>query len=152
MQMPATFEALTSPEIGDTARRYLQGADADGENRMKIVKAVWDAVGTESASRHELYERFALGPPHITSMIHLHEGNLDVYEALADDLLGSYSLEDAIAESKNGWKPSSLATSPRPAAVRTGAVEGEGTIASVSKQGIKVPRPNPIVAMSKQKR
>lgn len=38
--------------------RYLRGSgDIAAVDRVKILKLVWDAIGTEFAGRHELYER-----------------------------------------------------------------------------------------------
>ena len=147
MQAPASFEAFIGEGIAPVSRRYMQGAGVDGVTRTKVLKAVWDAVGTEFASRHELYERFALGPMHVTMMAMLGEAHIDVYEALADDLLGSYDLDTAVAEAAH-WTPPTRPTRARRGGTRVGAVEGPGTIATVKAQGITVPRPNPIVLMA----
>lgn len=147
MQAPASFEAFVNEDIAPISRRYMQGARIDGENRTKILKAAWDAIGSEFASRHELYERFALGPMHVTMMSLMGEARIDVYEALADDLLDSYSLADAVDEA-TAWSPPVLPRGARPAGVRVGITEGAGTIATVRHQGIKVPRPNPVALMA----
>ena len=38
--------------------RYVRGSNGIGyKERIKIMKLLWDAVGTEFGGRHELYER-----------------------------------------------------------------------------------------------
>jgi 4-hydroxyphenylacetate 3-monooxygenase len=37
--------------------RYVRGSnDIDYKERIKIMKLLWDAIGTEFGARHELYE------------------------------------------------------------------------------------------------
>ena len=38
--------------------KYVRGSNGyDAVDRVKLMKLIWDAVGTEFGSRHELYER-----------------------------------------------------------------------------------------------
>ena len=47
-----------SPELRPYLDRYLRGSDGTGAvDRIKLMKLLWDAVGTEFGGRHELYER-----------------------------------------------------------------------------------------------
>jgi len=46
------------PELRPYLDRYLRGSHGtDAIGKMKIMKLVWDAIGSEFGSRHELYER-----------------------------------------------------------------------------------------------
>src|SRR5512132_4128044 len=46
------------PELRPYLDRYLRGSDgAAASERVKLMKLLWDAVGTEFGGRHELYER-----------------------------------------------------------------------------------------------
>jgi 4-hydroxyphenylacetate 3-monooxygenase len=150
IQAPASYEAFVNEEIAPTSRRYMQGAAVDGETRTKLIKAVWDAVGSEFAMRHELYERFALGPVHTTMLTFMNEARIDVYEAFVEDLLSTYDLQDAVREAA-AWTPPQFPKGARPKSVRTGAAETPGTVATVSARGIKADRPNPVV-MAEQRR
>ena len=46
-----------NPDIRPYIDRYLRGSnDYDAENRVKLMKLLWDAIGSEFGARHELYE------------------------------------------------------------------------------------------------
>jgi 4-hydroxyphenylacetate 3-monooxygenase len=45
-------------EIRPLLDRYLRGSQGQGsEERVKVLKLLWDAIGSEFGGRHELYER-----------------------------------------------------------------------------------------------
>jgi 4-hydroxyphenylacetate 3-monooxygenase len=47
-----------TPEIRPLLDRYVRGSNGyDAESRVKLMKLMWDAVGSEFGGRHELYER-----------------------------------------------------------------------------------------------
>ncbi|MBC2875407.1 MULTISPECIES: 4-hydroxyphenylacetate 3-hydroxylase family protein [Streptomyces] len=61
---PADFRA---PGLRPLLDVYLRGADGGGaEERAKLMKLVWDGVGSEFASRHELYESLHAANPEVT--------------------------------------------------------------------------------------
>lgn len=46
-----------SPEIRPYLDRYLRGSnDYDAVSRVKLMKLLWDSIGSEFGARHELYE------------------------------------------------------------------------------------------------
>jgi aromatic ring hydroxylase len=46
-----------NPEIRPYLDRYLRGSNGyDAEDRVKLMKLMWDAIGSEFGGRHELYE------------------------------------------------------------------------------------------------
>jgi 4-hydroxyphenylacetate 3-monooxygenase len=47
-----------TPELRSYLDKYLRGSNGyDALERVKLLKLLWDAVGTEFGGRHELYER-----------------------------------------------------------------------------------------------
>ncbi|WP_217636070.1 4-hydroxyphenylacetate 3-hydroxylase family protein [Geodermatophilus siccatus] len=47
-----------TPEVRPYLDRYVRGSNGiDAVDRVKLMKALWDSVGTEFGGRHELYER-----------------------------------------------------------------------------------------------
>ena len=47
-----------TPEIRPLLDRYVRGSNGyDAVSRVKLMKLMWDAVGSEFGGRHELYER-----------------------------------------------------------------------------------------------
>ncbi|UQI45541.1 Pyoverdin chromophore biosynthetic protein pvcC [Streptomyces sp. HU2014] len=56
-----------SPELRPYLDTYMRGANGIGsEERVKLMKLVWDSVGSEFASRHELYENLHAANPEVT--------------------------------------------------------------------------------------
>jgi len=87
--------------------KYLRGSHgADAVERVKVMKLLWDAVGTEFGGRHELYERNYAGNHENTRLELLFgqmaDGQLDGYKALVDQCLAEYDLD--------GWQVPDLAS------------------------------------------
>jgi 4-hydroxyphenylacetate 3-monooxygenase len=56
--LPSSARDLMNPEIDADLARYVRGSDGMGHReRIKIMKLLWDAIGSEFGGRHELYER-----------------------------------------------------------------------------------------------
>lgn len=86
------------PEIRADLDRYLRGSNGNTAlDRSKIMKALWDSIGSEFAARHELYELNYWGQPEKTYVDILNvagvDGQLDDARALVDDILSDYDLE-----------------------------------------------------------
>jgi 4-hydroxyphenylacetate 3-monooxygenase len=91
---------FAAPELRPYLDRYVRGSGgATAEARVKLMKLLWDAVGTEFGGRHELYEinysgsheeirRYALFGA-------LAAGKVDEWKGFAETCLAEYDL--------NGW-------------------------------------------------
>ena len=56
--LPSSVKDFANPAIEPYLRQYVRGSHGiPYDERIKILKLLWDAVGTEFAGRHELYER-----------------------------------------------------------------------------------------------
>jgi 4-hydroxyphenylacetate 3-monooxygenase len=55
VQLPVSLAEFDSP-IGEDLERSLSGAHISGRDKARLLKLVWDLVGTEFGARHELYE------------------------------------------------------------------------------------------------
>ena len=55
VQLPVSMAEFDSPIAGDLGRS-LSGAAISGRDKARLLKLVWDLVGTEFGARHELYE------------------------------------------------------------------------------------------------
>jgi 4-hydroxyphenylacetate 3-monooxygenase len=77
---------------------YLRGSNGiDAVTRVKVMKLLWDSVGTEFAGRHELYERNYAGNHENTRVellfSQLASGQIDDYRSFVDQCLAEYDLD-----------------------------------------------------------
>lgn len=55
---PSTGQDFNVPEIASYLEKYVRGSyGMEAMDRIKLMKLLWDAIGTEFGGRHELYER-----------------------------------------------------------------------------------------------
>jgi 4-hydroxyphenylacetate 3-monooxygenase len=99
--LPSGARDLKNPESDRVLARYLRGSDGmTHRERMKLMKLLWDAVGTEFGGRHELYERNYAGNHEdirIQSLLNARaSGSLDAMMALADQCMSEYD--------EDGWR------------------------------------------------
>ncbi|WP_028813842.1 4-hydroxyphenylacetate 3-hydroxylase family protein [Streptomyces flavidovirens] len=92
IQLPASAEDLLHPELGPLVKKYIRSPGHPAEDRIKLLKLAWDALGSEFAGRHEQYERFYHGAPHIYLMQQVWEGDTGACESLAQACLDGYTL------------------------------------------------------------
>jgi 4-hydroxyphenylacetate 3-monooxygenase len=88
------------PELRPYLDKYLRGSNGyDAEQRMKLMKLLWDAIGSEFGGRHELYERNYAGNQENIRMEVLStaitNGVAEACKGLAEQCMGEYDL--------NGW-------------------------------------------------
>ena len=93
--LPSSVRDLANPAIEPYLRRYVRGSHDIGHvERIKILKLLWDAVGTEFAGRHELYERnYSGGWEDIRAQVLTgarRGGSLREMEALVDQCMSEY--------------------------------------------------------------
>jgi 4-hydroxyphenylacetate 3-monooxygenase len=99
--LPSSVKDFDNPAIEPYLMRYVRGSHGiDYKERIKIMKLLWDAVGTEFGGRHELYE-FNYAGNHEDIRIHAlwnvrGSGALDRMVALAEQCMADYD--------EQGWK------------------------------------------------
>ncbi len=89
---------LKSSEIRPYLDRYVRGSNGMGaEERIKIMKLLWDAIGSEFGGRHELYERNYAGNHEQIKIENVNaaeaSGLMEEFEAFADRCLDEYDLD-----------------------------------------------------------
>jgi 4-hydroxyphenylacetate 3-monooxygenase len=86
------------PEVRHYLDQYVRGSHGyDAENRIKVMKLLWDAIGSEFGGRHELYERNYAGNHENIRLEVLAAaqatGMVDDYKRLAEQCLNEYNLQ-----------------------------------------------------------
>lgn len=96
----ASFRDLQNPQWRGLLDTYFQGTDSTAEQRMQLVKLLWDAIGSEFGGRHELYEHNYAGNNEQVRLDMLNHctsaGTLQQCTGLVDRCLADYDLD--------GWK------------------------------------------------
>src|ERR1700716_3067847 len=99
--LPSSARDFRNPEIDKYLAKYVRGSHGIGyKERIKVMKLLWDSIGTEFGGRHELYEMNYAGNHEdirIQAMWNARTtGTLDGMIALADECLSDYD--------ENGWR------------------------------------------------
>ena len=66
IQLPSSVADFANPEMAKDIERYIQSPGTTAQTRVKLMKLVWDAIGSEFAGRHAQYEMFYAGAPFVT--------------------------------------------------------------------------------------
>jgi len=97
---PSSAEDLKNPELRPLIDKYYRGSASSAEERVKLFKLIWDAIGTEFGARHELYEINYSGNHEQVRMdvVNFSERKrlVEQYTAFADACMAEYDLD--------GWK------------------------------------------------
>ena len=60
--LPSSAADFANPEIAADLERYMRSGKADARTRVKLMRVIWDFLGSEFGSRHAQYEKFYGGP------------------------------------------------------------------------------------------
>ena len=99
--LPSSTKDFKNPAIDKYLAKYVRGSHGIGyKERIKVMKLLWDAIGTEFGGRHELYEMNYAGNHEDIRIQALwnarSSGALDGMVALAEQCLGDYD--------EDGWR------------------------------------------------
>lgn len=103
--LPGSVKDFESDEVRPYLNRFVRGSNGyEAVDRVKLLKLLWDAVGSEFAGRHALYETNYGGnyeDIRIQTMLQaMGTGQLAAMQGFADKCLSEYDL--------NGWTSSDL--------------------------------------------
>jgi len=93
IQLPATVDDLRAPASAADVERYVRWPHAGAAMRVKLLKLLWDAVGSEFASRHLQYEMFYAGEPPAIQLREFRNFDWAAAEELVDQCLASYDMD-----------------------------------------------------------
>jgi 4-hydroxyphenylacetate 3-monooxygenase len=94
-----------TPELRPYLDKYLRGSNGyDAVERVKLLKILWDAIGTEFGGRHELYERNYAGNYEAIRLenllMALANGEASGLKTFIDQFMAEYDLD--------GWRVADL--------------------------------------------
>ncbi len=93
--LPSHAKDLQNPEIAKYLEKYVRGSNGiDYKARIKTMKLLWDAVGSEFGARHELYEMNYAGGHELVrqfGLVHAQAtGSLDQMVGFAEQCMADY--------------------------------------------------------------
>jgi 4-hydroxyphenylacetate 3-monooxygenase len=93
---PSSYKDLLNEDLRPLIDKYYRGSESTAEQRVKLFKLIWDAIGTEFGARHALYERNYSGNNEQIRLDVLNfarvKGHLDGFTSFADQCMGEYDL------------------------------------------------------------
>src|ERR1700739_3613959 len=98
--LPSNALDFKNPDIDKYLQKYVRGSNGiDYKERIKIMKLLWDAIGTEFGARHELYEMNYSGSNELVRLFPLQQaqftGQQKAMKAMVDKCMADYD--------EDGW-------------------------------------------------
>jgi 4-hydroxyphenylacetate 3-monooxygenase len=97
IMLPSSILDFTNPEMAAIINKTQRAAGLQPEQKVKFLKAAWDAIGSEFGSRHTQYEMFYAGARFVTSGHSFRTFDWKSATGLVDALLSSYDLQSELA-------------------------------------------------------
>ena len=88
--VPSSEAAFTSAETRADTERYYQAAAIGARERIKLVKLIWDFVGTEFGGRQLQYEMFYSASQPVVNRRMFRSYDWTSAKAMVDRCLGEY--------------------------------------------------------------
>ena len=98
IMLPSSINDFANPDIAKIVRATQHSADMGPDDKVKLMKAAWDAVGSEFGSRHTQYEMFYAGARFVTTGHSFRTYDWEAATGLVDRLLASYDLKQELAQ------------------------------------------------------
>ena len=101
IMLPSSIHDFEDPELKKIIRTTQRSATMDPEDKVKFLKAAWDAIGSEFGSRHTQYEMFYAGARFVTTGHSFRTFDWVAATGMIDHLMGSYDLADELARARH---------------------------------------------------
>jgi 4-hydroxyphenylacetate 3-monooxygenase len=97
IMLPSSFRDFADPELKRIIGLTQRSANMKPEQKVKLLKAAWDAVGSEFGSRHTQYEMFYAGARFVTTGHSYRTFDWNDANRMVDDLMAGYDLSDELS-------------------------------------------------------
>ncbi len=92
IMVPSSYADFATPETNAIIHKTQRSPIVNSEQRVKLMKLAWDAVGSEFGSRHLQYEMFYSGAPLVTRGNSFRFFDWDTPKGAVERFMGSYGL------------------------------------------------------------
>ena len=95
---PSSSLDWKQPELRPLLDQFYRGSNGyTAVDKIKLVKLLWDSIGSEFAGRHELYERSYSGSHELTKLecywMAKGDGTVDRIKGFVEQCMGEYDLD-----------------------------------------------------------
>jgi len=101
IMLPSSLHDFADPQLRKIIGVTQRAANMSPDEKVKFLKAAWDAVGSEFGSRHTQYEMFYAGARFVTSGHSYRTFDWSGATGMIDSLMGSYDLADELDRTKH---------------------------------------------------
>jgi 4-hydroxyphenylacetate 3-monooxygenase len=95
IMLPSSAHDFANPEFAAIIDKTQRSSLVPPQERVKLFKLVWDAIGSEFGSRHLQYEIFYSGPTFVTRGHSFRYFDWDRSKRMVEEFMESYGLPDA---------------------------------------------------------
>lgn len=92
LQVPSSVHEFADQEMAGDLEKYVSSPGVSSQDRVKLFKLVWDAVGSEFAGRHQQYEMFYAGAPFVAKGYAFRSFDFASATAAVETFLDSYGV------------------------------------------------------------
>ncbi len=96
IMLPSSVHDWANDDLSQIIQLTQRSPRMSPDDKVKVLKAAWDAIGSEFASRHTQYEMFYAGARFVTTGHSYRTFDWAGGTAMVDHLLSTYSKEDAL--------------------------------------------------------
>jgi 4-hydroxyphenylacetate 3-monooxygenase len=101
IMLPSSIHDFEDPNIKKIIDVTQSAAKMGPEDKVKFLKAAWDAIGSEFGSRHTQYEMFYAGARFVTRGHSYRTFDWAGATGMVDGLMGTYQLADELGRKTN---------------------------------------------------
>src|ERR1700730_5682338 len=105
IMLPSSIRDFADPGLEKIIHLTQRSATMEPEQKVKLLKAAWDAIGSEFGSRHTQYEMFYAGARFVTAGHSFRTFDWNGATDLVQDLVDSYELRDELGAPATTSRP-----------------------------------------------
>jgi 4-hydroxyphenylacetate 3-monooxygenase len=95
IMLPSSFRDWDNAELAPILHKTQRSPNFDPEDKVKLLKAAWDAIGSEFGSRQTQYEMFYAGARFVATGHSYRTFDWGAARGMVDHLLSTYDLTEA---------------------------------------------------------
>jgi 4-hydroxyphenylacetate 3-monooxygenase len=97
IMLPSSIDDFKDPMLKKIIHTTQRAAATGPEDKVKFLKAAWDAIGSEFGSRHTQYEMFYAGARFVTAGHSFRTYDWNSATGIVENLLSSYTLDGELS-------------------------------------------------------